>query len=140
VQSVSPLLALGQHGGASSLWGGCPREAHAALIREHRATPIDYQRGRPSRRVSCRAGLLDVVSMASGRRPIAALFAAAQAWRSALAPMATRGGRAGVSERMLTMLMWISARLYLWRWLPWRQAGALLLYQRDAISNILHGL
>jgi NADPH:quinone reductase-like Zn-dependent oxidoreductase len=104
------LLALGRLAGLD-VWGTA-RAAHAALIRELDATPIDYQR---DDFVRVLPGGFDVVFDGIGedayRRSLAALK------RGGL--LCAYGYSAGVQaqRRMLTMLMWI-ARLYLWRWLP----------------------
>jgi len=104
------LLSLGRLAGLE-LWGTA-RGAHAALIRELGATPIDYQREDFTRVLP---GGFDVVfdgiAEDGYRRSLAALK------RGGL--LCAYGYSAGVQaqRRMRTMLMWI-ARLYLWRWLP----------------------
>jgi NADPH:quinone reductase-like Zn-dependent oxidoreductase len=104
------LLVLGQLAGLQ-LWGTA-RGAHAPLIRELGATPIDYQRENFTRVLP---GGFDVVfdgiAQDGYRRSLAALK------RGGL--LCAYGYSAGVQaqRRMLTMLVWI-ARLYLWRWLP----------------------
>ena len=104
------LLVLGGMAGLE-LWGGA-NGAHAALIRELGATPIDYQREDFTR---VPPGGFDVVFDGIGEEGYSRSFAA-------LKPgglLCAYGYSAGVQDqrRMLTMLMWI-ARLYLWRWLP----------------------
>jgi NADPH:quinone reductase-like Zn-dependent oxidoreductase len=104
------LLVLGGIAGLQ-LWGGA-NGAHAALIRELGAAPIDYQREDFTRVVP---GGFDVVFDGIGqdgyRRSLAALKPGGL--------LCAYGYSAGVQgeRRMLTILMWI-ARLYLWRWLP----------------------
>src|SRR5262245_13591908 len=104
------LLALGRLAGLE-LWGTA-RGAHAALIRELGATPIDYQR-EDFRRVLPER--FDVVFDGIGEEGYRRSFAALK--RGGL--LCAYGYSAGVQaqRRMLTMLMWI-ARLYLWRCLP----------------------
>jgi NADPH:quinone reductase-like Zn-dependent oxidoreductase len=104
------LLVLGRLTGLE-LWGTA-RGAHAALIRELGATPIDYQREDFTRVLS---GGFDVVFDGIGEDGYRCSFAALK--RGGL--LCAYGYSAGVQaqRRMLTMLMWI-ARLYLWRWLP----------------------
>lgn len=107
------LLVLGRMAGLQ-LWGGA-NGAHAALIREFGATPIDYKREDFTRVLP---GGFDVVFDGIGedgyRRSFAALKSGGQ--------LCVYGYSAGVQgqQRMLTMLMWIG-RLYLWRWLPGRR-------------------
>ena len=104
------LLALGRLAGLE-LWGTA-RGAHAALIRELGATPIDYQREDFTRVLPGGFdGVFDGVAENGYRRSLAALK------RGGL--LCAYGYSAGVQaqRRMLTMLTWI-ARLYLWRWLP----------------------
>jgi len=104
------LLTLGSLAGLK-LWG-TGRGAHAALIRELGATPIDYQREDFARVLP---GGFDVVfdgiAEDGYRRSFAAL--------NHRGLLCAYGYSAGVQaqRRMLTMLMWM-ARLYLWRWLP----------------------
>jgi len=104
------LLVLGGMAGLE-LWGGA-NAAHAGLIRDLGATPIDYKREDFTRLVP---GGFDVVFDGIGedgyRRSLAALKPGGL--------LCAYGYSAGVQaqRRMLTMLMWI-ARLYLWRWLP----------------------
>jgi len=104
------LLALGRLAGLD-LWGTA-RGAHAALIRELGATPIDYQR---DDFVRVLAGGFDVVFDGIGEDGYRRSFAALK--HGGL--LCAYGYSAGVQaqRRMLTMLIWI-ARLYLWRWLP----------------------
>src|SRR5215472_12210700 len=104
------LLVLGRMVGLE-LWGTA-RGAHAALIRELGATPIDYQRGDFTRVLP--SGF-DVVFDGIGEDGYRRSFAALK--RGGL--LCAYGYSAGVQaqRRMATMLMWI-ARLYLWRWLP----------------------
>jgi NADPH:quinone reductase len=122
------LLALGRLAGLE-LWGTA-RGAHAALIRELGATPIDYQREDFTR---VPPGGFDVVFDGIAEDGYRRSFTALK--RGGL--LCAYGYSAGVQaqRRMLTMLMWI-ARLYLWRWLPEvvarRQACRLLLDQCDA--------
>ena len=104
------LLVLGRTAGVE-LWGTA-RGAHAALIRELGATPIDYQREDFTRVLP---GGFDVVFDGIGEDGYRRSFAALR--RGGL--LCAYGYTAGVQEqrRMLTMLLWI-ARLYLWRCLP----------------------
>ena len=104
------LLVLGRLAGLE-LWGTA-RGAHAALIRELGATPIDYQREDFTRVLP---GGFDVVFDGIGEDGYRRSFAALK--RGGL--LCAYGYSAGVQaqRRMLTILMWI-ARLYLWRWLP----------------------
>ena len=104
------LLALGRLAGVE-LWGTA-RDAHAALIRELGATPIDYQREDFTRVLPDGFDVVfDGVAQDGYRRSFAALK------RGGL--LCAYGYSAGVQaqRRMLTMLTWI-ARLYLWSWLP----------------------
>src|SRR5215470_1985163 len=107
------LLVLGRMAGLE-LWGTA-RGAHAALIRELGATPIDYQR-EDFTRVLPRG--FDVVFDGIGEDAYRRSFAALK--RGGL--LCAYGYSAGVQaqRRMLTILMWI-ARLYLWRWYPGRK-------------------
>ena len=118
------LLVLGRLAGLE-LWGTA-RGEHAALVRELGATPIDYQREDFTRVLP---GGFDVVFDGIGEDGYRRSFAALK--RGGL--LCAYGYSAGVQaqRRMRTILMWI-ARLYLWRWLAWRQARPLLLDQRDA--------
>jgi NADPH:quinone reductase-like Zn-dependent oxidoreductase len=104
------LLVLGNMAGLE-LWGAA-RGAHAVLIRELGATPIDYQREDFTRILP---GGFDIVFDGIGeegyRRSLAALRPGGL--------LCAYGYSAGVQRQrgMLTMLMWI-ARLYVWGWLP----------------------
>ena len=104
------LLVLGRLAGLR-LWGTA-RGAHAPLIRELGATPIDYQREDFTRILP---GGFDVVFDGIAQDGYRRSFAALR--RGGL--LCAYGYSAGVQaqRRMLTMLMWI-ARLYLWRWFP----------------------
>jgi NADPH:quinone reductase-like Zn-dependent oxidoreductase len=104
------LLVLGRMAGLE-LWGAA-RGAHAALIRELGATPIDYQREDFTRVLP---GGFDIVFDGIGEDGYRRSFAALK--RGGL--LCAYGYSAGVQAQrhMLTILMWI-ARLYLWRWLP----------------------
>src|SRR6516225_7478634 len=108
------LLVLGGMAGLE-LWGGA-NGAHAALIRELGATPIDYQREDFTR---VPPGGFDVVFDGIGEDGYRRSFAA-------LKPgglLCAYGYSAGVQaqRRLLATLAWI-ARVYLWRrllsWLP----------------------
>jgi NADPH:quinone reductase-like Zn-dependent oxidoreductase len=104
------LLALGRLAGIE-LWGTA-RSAHAALIRELGATPIDYQREDFTRVLPSGFDVLfDGIAEDGYRRSFAALKHGGL--------LCAYGYSAGVQaqRRMLTMLMWI-ARLYIWRCLP----------------------
>ena len=104
------LLSLGKLAGLE-LWGTA-RGAHAVLIRELGATPIDYQREDfTSVLLSGFDVVFDGIAQDGNRRSFAALK------RGGL--LCAYGYSAGVQaqRRMLTMLLWI-ARLYLWRSLP----------------------
>jgi NADPH2:quinone reductase len=104
------LLSLGKLAGLE-LWGTA-RGAHAALIRELGATPIDYQREDFTRVLPEGFDVVfDGIAQDGYRRSFAALK------RGGL--LCAYGYSAGVQaqRRMLTMLMW-GARLYLWRWMP----------------------
>jgi NADPH:quinone reductase-like Zn-dependent oxidoreductase len=93
------------------LWGTA-RGAHAALIRELGASPIDYHHEDFTRVLPGGFGVVfDGIAVDGYRRSFAALK------RGGL--LCAYGYSAGVQaqRRMLTMLMWI-ARLYLWRLLP----------------------
>ena len=108
------LLVLGSRAGLE-LWGTA-RGAHAALIRELGATPIDYQREDFTRVLP---GGFDVVFDGIGEDGYRRSFAALK--RGGL--LCAYGYTAGVQaqRRLLTIVMWI-ARVYLWRrllsWLP----------------------
>jgi len=103
------LLVLGRMVGLE-LWGTA-RGAHAALVRELGAAPIDYQ-GEDFTRVLPDG--FDVVFDGIGEDGYRRSFAALK--RGGL--LCAYGYTAGVQaqRRMLTMLMWVG-RLYLWRWL-----------------------
>jgi NADPH2:quinone reductase len=108
------LLVLGRLAGLE-LWGTA-RGAHAALIRELDATPIDYQREDFARVLP---GGFDVVFDGIGEDDYRRSFAALK--RGGL--LCAFGYTASVQpqRRLLEILMW-SARVYLWRrllsWLP----------------------
>src|SRR6266850_4416593 len=108
------LLVLGRLAGLE-LWGTA-RGAHAALVRELGATPIDYQREDFTRVLP---GGFDVVFDGIGEDDYRRSFAALK--RAGL--LCAFGYTAGVQpqRRLLAILMW-SARVYLWRlllsWLP----------------------
>jgi NADPH:quinone reductase-like Zn-dependent oxidoreductase len=108
------LLALGKLAGLE-LWGTA-RGAHATLIRELGATPIDYQREDFARVLP---GGFDVVFDGIGEDGYRRSFAALK--RGGL--LCAYGYTAGVQARhhILSILIWI-ARVYLWRrllsWLP----------------------
>jgi NADPH:quinone reductase len=108
------LLVLGRLAGLE-LWGTA-RGAHAGLIRELGATPIDYQREDFTRVLP---GGFDVVFDGIGEDDYRRSFAALK--RGGL--LCAFGYTAGVQpqRRLLAILMW-SARVYLWRrllsWLP----------------------
>ena len=104
------LLVLGRLAGLER-WGTA-RGAHAALIRELGATPIDYQREDFTRVLP---GGFDVVFDGVGEDGYRRSFAALKLGGL----LCAYGYSAGVQaqRRMFTMLGWI-ARLYLWRWLP----------------------
>jgi NADPH2:quinone reductase len=104
------LLVLGSLAGVE-LWGTA-RGEHAALIRDLRATPIDYQREDFTRVLP---GGFDVVFDGIGEDGYRRSFAALKCGGL----LCAYGYSAGVQaqRRMLTILMWM-ARLYLWRWLP----------------------
>src|SRR6516165_9583953 len=122
------LLVLGRLAGLQ-LWGTA-RAAHAALIRDLGATPIDYQR-EDFRRVLPDGFdvVFDGIAQDGYRRSFAALK------RGGL--LCAYGYSAGVQgqRRMLTMLMWI-AGLYLRRWLPGGNR-ALFKYRRAIHTNIV---
>ena len=108
------LLVLGRLAGLE-LWGTA-RGAHAALIRELGATPIDYQHEDFTRVLP---GGFDVVFDGIGEDGYRRSFAALK--RRGL--VCAYGYTAGVEARrhLVTILMWIP-RVYLWRrllsWLP----------------------
>src|SRR5215831_13001394 len=103
------LLVLGRMVGLE-LWGTA-RGAHAALVRELGAAPIDYQ-GEDFTRVLPDG--FDVVFDGIGEDGYRRSFAALK--RGGL--LCAYGYTAGVQAQysMVTMLTWV-ARLYLWRWL-----------------------
>ena len=110
------LLVLGRLAGLE-LWGTA-RGAHAVLIRELGATPIDYQREDFTRVLP---GGFDVVFDGIGEDRYRRSFAALK--RGGL--LCAYGYTAGVQAqgRLLTILMWM-ARVYLWRWLlSWLPGG-----------------
>jgi NADPH2:quinone reductase len=110
------LLVLGRLAGLE-LWGTA-RGAHAALIRELGATPIDYQREDFTRVLP---GGFDVVFDGIGEDRYRRSFAALK--RGGL--LCAYGYTAGVQAqgRLLTILMWM-ARVYLSRWLlSWLPGG-----------------
>jgi len=108
------LLVLGRLAGVE-LWGTA-RSAHAALIRELGATPIDYQREDFTRILP---GGFEFVFDGIGEDGYRRSFAALK--RGGL--LCAYGYTAGVQaqRRLLTLLIWIT-RVYLWRrllsWLP----------------------
>ena len=104
------LLVLGRLAGLQ-LWGTA-RGAHATLIRELGARPIDYQREDFTRVLPDGFDVVfDGIAEDGYRRSFAALKHGGL--------LCAYGYSAGVQaqRRMLTMLKWI-ARLYLWGWLP----------------------
>ena len=104
------LLVLGRLAGLE-LWGTA-RGAHAALIREFGARPIDYQREDFTHVLPDGFDVVyDGIAQDGYRRSFAALKSGGL--------LCAYGYSAGVQaqRRMATMLIWI-ARLYLWRWLP----------------------
>jgi NADPH:quinone reductase-like Zn-dependent oxidoreductase len=110
------LLVLGRLAGLE-LWGTA-RGAHAALIREFGATPIDYQREDFTRVLP---GGFDVVFDGIGEEGYRRSFAALK--RGGL--LCAYGYTAGVQpqRRMPALLMWL-VRVYLWRWLlSWLPGG-----------------
>jgi NADPH:quinone reductase-like Zn-dependent oxidoreductase len=104
------LLVLGRMAGLE-LWGTA-RGAHAALVRELGATPIDYQREDFTRVLP---DGFDVVFDGIGEDGYRRSFAALK--RGGL--LCAYGYTAGVQaqRRLLTILTWM-ARLYLWSWSP----------------------
>jgi NADPH:quinone reductase len=121
------LLALGRLAGLE-LWGTA-RGAHAALIRELGATPIDYQREDFTRALPDGFDVVfDGIGEDGYRRSLAALK------RGGL--LCAYGYSAGVQaqRRILAMLMWI-ARLYLWRWLP---GGKRARFYSINVMRVLH--
>jgi NADPH:quinone reductase-like Zn-dependent oxidoreductase len=125
------LLVLGRLAGLE-LWGTV-RGAHAALIRELGATPIDYQREDFTRVLP---GGFDVVFDGIGEDDYRRSFAALK--RGGL--LCVYGYTAGVQaqRRLLTILMWI-ARIYLWRWLlSWLPGGKRLRVYSINVMRALH--
>jgi NADPH:quinone reductase-like Zn-dependent oxidoreductase len=109
------LLALGKLAGLE-LWGTA-RGAHAALVRELGAAPIDYQREDFTRLVPGGFDVIfDGVAEDGYRRSFAALKHGGL--------LCAYGYSSGVQAQrhMVIMLGWI-ARLYLWRWLPGGRRG-----------------
>jgi NADPH:quinone reductase-like Zn-dependent oxidoreductase len=109
------LLVLGRLAGLE-MWGTA-RGAHATLIRDLGAVPIDYQLDDFTRVVPGGFDVIfDGIAEDGYRRSFAALKPAGL--------LCAYGYSAGVQaqRRMVTMLMWI-ARLYLWRWLPGSKRG-----------------
>src|SRR5262250_389150 len=108
------LLVLGRMAGLE-LWGTA-RSAHAALVRELGATPIDYQREDFTRVLP---GGFDIVFDGIGEDGYRRSFAALKPGGLVCA----YGYTAGVQpqRRLLALLTWI-ARVYLWRrllsWFP----------------------
>jgi NADPH:quinone reductase-like Zn-dependent oxidoreductase len=110
------LLVLGKLSGLE-LWGGA-RGAHASLIRDLGATPVDIQRQDITRVLP---GGFDVVFDGVGKDGFGLSFAAVK--RGGL--LCAYGYAADVkpATSILTIVMWI-ARLYVWRWSPGgRRAG-----------------
>ena len=104
------LLMLGKLAGIE-LWGTA-RGAHAALVRELGATPIDYQREDFTRVLPDGFDVVfDGIAEDGYRRSFATLK------RNGLLCAYGYSAEVQAQRRMPTMLMWI-ARLYLWRWLP----------------------
>jgi len=108
------LLALGKMAGLE-LWGTA-RSAHAPLIRELGATPIDYRHEDATRILP---GGFDLVFDGVGEDGFRRSFAALRPGGLLCAYGYTAGVRA--KRRLLDLVMWI-ARIYLWRgalsWLP----------------------
>ena len=104
------LLVLGRLAGIE-LWGTA-RDAHAALIRELGATPIDYQREDFTRVLP---GGFDVVFDGIGEDGYRRSFAALKAGGLLLAIGFSASVQA--QQHMRTIVMSI-ARMYLWRFLP----------------------
>jgi NADPH:quinone reductase-like Zn-dependent oxidoreductase len=110
------LLVLGRIAGIQ-VWGSA-RGAHAALIRERGATPVDYQREDITRVLP---GGFDVVFDGIGEDGYRRSFAALRPGGLVCA----YGYSANVQPQnhLLTLLMWI-ARVYLRRWLlSWMPRG-----------------
>ena len=108
------LLVLGRMAGLE-LWGTA-RGAHAGLVRELGATPIDYQREDFTRVLP---GGFDIVFDSIGEDGYRRSFAALKGRGLLCAYGYTAGVQA--RHRLPTMLVWI-ARVYLWRrllsWFP----------------------
>ena len=108
------LLVLGRLAGLE-LWGTA-RGAHAVLIRELGATPIDYQRDDFTRVLP---GGFEVVFDGIGEDDYRRSFAALR--RGGLLCVYGYTASVQAQRRLPTILMWI-ARVYLWRrllsWLP----------------------
>jgi NADPH2:quinone reductase len=108
------LLVLGRMVGLE-LWGTA-RGAHAALVRELGATPIDYQREDFTRVLP---GGFDVVFDGIGEDGYRRSFAALK--RGGLLCAYGYSARVQAQPRLLSTLIWM-ARVYLWRcllsWLP----------------------
>ena len=121
------LLVLGSMAGLE-LWGGA-HGRHAALIRELGATPIDYQREDFARVLP---GGFDVVFDGIGedgyRRSFAALkpggLLCAYGYSAGVQASATHAHHVDVDRAPVSLEV-----------VAWRQAGVLLLYQRDAIAT-----
>jgi NADPH:quinone reductase-like Zn-dependent oxidoreductase len=109
------LLVLGSLA-ALELWGTA-RGAHAGMIRDLGASPIDYQKEDFTRVLP---GGFDIVFDGIAEDGYRRAFAALK--RGGL--LCAYGYSAGVEAQrgMLTMLSWI-ARLYLWRWRPGGKRG-----------------
>ena len=125
------LLVLGNLAGLE-LWGTA-REAHAALIRELGATPIDYQHEDFTRVLP---GGFDVVFDGIGEDGYRRSFAALK--RRGL--LCAYGYTAGVQARRrpVTILIWI-ARVYLWRrLLSWLSGGKRLRIYSINLMRALH--
>lgn len=108
------LLVLGRMAGIE-LWGTA-RGAHAALIRDLGATPIDYQREDFTRVLP---GGFDVVFDGIGEDGYRRSFTALK--RGGLLCAYGYTARVQAQRRLRTIVMWL-ARVYLWRrllsWLP----------------------
>ena len=110
------LLVLGRMAGLE-LWGTA-RGAHAALIRELGATPIDYQREDFTRLLP---GGFDVVFDGIGENGYRRSFAALKPGGLVCAYGYT--ARVGAHTRLLEVLALIG-RVYVWRWLwSWLPGG-----------------
>jgi NADPH2:quinone reductase len=125
------LLVLGRLAGLE-LWGTA-RGAHAALVRELGATPIDYQREDFTRVLP---GGFDVVFDGIGEDDYRRSFAALK--RGGLLCIYGYTARVQAQTRLLTLLMW-SARLYLWRGLlSWLPGGKRLRVYSINVMRALH--